>query len=103
MNIKRASAALAATTALVLFGAAAPASADVANPHAACPGLGISDHAVHDGPGAISDIIVEIKGGAEFFGFANLGQVMSRFAHAHPGTHVPGCEDAVADIFEAGP
>jgi hypothetical protein len=103
MNIKRASAALAATTALLLLGVAAPASADVANPHAACPGLGISDHAVHDGPGAISDIIVEVKAGAEFFGFANAGQVVSRFAHAHPGTHVPGCEDAIEAIFEAGP
>lgn len=103
MNIKRASAALAATTALVLLGVAAPASADVADPHAACPGLALSDHAVHDGPGAISAIIVEVKGGAEFFGFANLGQVMNRLAHVHPGTHEPGCEDAVADIFMAGP
>lgn len=103
MNVKRASAAVAATTALLLLGLAEPASADVANANAACPGLGLSDHAVHDGPGAISGIIADIKGGAEFFGFSNLGQVMSRFAHAHPGTHVPGCEDAITDIFEAGP
>jgi len=85
------------------FGLSSPAAADIANANASCPGLGISDHAVNDGPGAISAIVVEIKAAAEFFEFANAGQVVSRFAKEHPGTHDPGCEDAVAAILENGP
>lgn len=103
MNIKRTSAAAAAAVMVVLFAGAAPASAEIANAHAACTGLGISDHAVADGPGAIRDIVNEIKAGAAFFGFDNSGQVVSRFAHVHAGTHVPGCEVAIEEIFVAGP
>lgn len=103
MNIKRSSAAVAATVLVVLFAGAAPASADIANEHAACTGLGISDHAVADGPGAVSGIIKEIKGAAAFYGFDNVGQVVSRFAQVHAGTHVPGCEEAIGEILVAGP
>jgi hypothetical protein len=28
---------------------------------------------------------------------------VSRFAHVHAGTHVPGCEDAIGEILVAGP
>lgn len=103
MDIKRASAAAAAAVLVVLFAGAAPASADIANENAACTGLGISDHAVEEGPGAVPAIISEIKGAAAFFGFDNVGQVVSRFAQVHAGTHVPGCEIAIEEILVAGP
>ncbi|MCO4253808.1 hypothetical protein [Pseudarthrobacter cellobiosi] len=103
MNIKRTSAAAAAAVFVVLFAGAVPASADIADPHAACTGLGISDHAVADGPGAVPAIINEIKGAAAFFGFDNAGQIVSRFSQVHAGTHVPGCEEAIEDILVAGP
>ncbi|MBT2530945.1 hypothetical protein J7E83_02160 [Arthrobacter sp. ISL-48] len=104
MNIKRTSATVAAAVLVVLYAGAVPASADVANHHAACTGLGISDHAaVLDGPGAVPDIINELKDAAAFFGFDNSGQVVSRFAKVHAGTHMPGCEDAIEEIFVAGP
>ncbi|MGY4543722.1 hypothetical protein ACVWY0_003665 [Arthrobacter sp. UYNi723] len=103
MNIKRTSAAAAAAVMVVLFAGAAPASADIANANAACTGLGISDHAVMDGPGAVPVIINRIKGAADRLGFDNLGQVVSRFSQVHAGTHVPGCEVAIEEIFAAGP
>lgn len=53
---------------------------DISDPHAACTGIGISDHAVMDGPGAVPEIINEIKGAADYFGFDNAGQVVSRFS-----------------------
>ncbi|RAX44294.1 hypothetical protein DQ354_15865 [Arthrobacter sp. AQ5-06] len=103
MNIKRTSAAVAAAVLVVLFAGAVPASADIADEHAACTGLGISDHAVTDGPGAIPDIVNEIKGAAASFGFDNAGQIVSRFSQVHAGTHVPGCEEAIVGILVAGP
>jgi hypothetical protein len=103
MNIRRNSAVVAAAAFVILFAGAVPASADIADPHAACTGLGISDHAVTDGPGAVPEIINEIKGAADYFGFDNAGQVLSRFSKVHAGTHVPGCEEAIEGIFVAGP
>jgi len=103
MNIKRSSAAVAAAVLAVLFAGAAPASAEIADEHAACTGLGISDHAVADGPGAVAGIITEIKGAATVYGFDNMGQVVSKFSKVHAGTHVPGCEEAIEDILVAGP
>ena len=92
-----------ATAAFLIVGPTYPASADVANHNASCVGLGISDHAVSDGPGAIQEIVVEVKGAAEFFGFANAGQVLRRFAKEHAGTHDPGCEEAIGEILTTGP
>lgn len=103
MNVKRTSAAVSAAVLVVLFTGAVPASAEIANSHAACTGLGISDHAVMDGPGAVPEIIKEIKGAAADFGFANSGQVVSRFSKVHAGTHAPGCEEAIVEILVAGP
>lgn len=103
MNIKRTSAAVAAAVLVVLFTGAVPASAEIADEHAACTGLGISDHAVADGPGAVPDIINDLKWAAAVSGFNNVGQVVSRFAQVHAGTHVPGCEDAIGEILVAGP
>lgn len=103
MNMKRSSAAVAAAVFVVLFAGVAPAAADVANSHAACTGLGISDHAVSDGPGAVAGIVDEIKGAADYFGFDNFGQVISRFSKVHAGTHDPGCERAIEEILVAGP
>ncbi|WPU10472.1 hypothetical protein [Pseudarthrobacter oxydans] len=103
MNVKRVAASSAAAIFVVLSAGAVPASAEIANAHAACTGLGISDHAVTDGPGAVSAIVNEIKDAADAFGFDNSGQVVSRFAQVHAGTHVPGCEDAIWEILVAGP
>lgn len=103
MNIKRAAASSAAAALVVLFAGAVPASAEVANANAACPGLGISDHAVAGGPGAVAVIINEVKAAADDRGFDNSGQVVSRLAKVHPGTHIPGCENAVREILVAGP
>lgn len=94
---------VAATATVLSVGAAVPAYADVASGRAACTGLGISDHAVNDGPGTVAEIVVEIKGAAEAFGFKNSGQVVSRFSQVHAGTHVPGCEDAIFAILTTGP
>ncbi|GAB5080344.1 hypothetical protein [Arthrobacter sp. AD-310] len=102
MNGKRVAASSAAATLVALFAGAVPASADIANENAACTGLGISDHAVSDGPGAVREIVVEIKAAAEAAGLDNSGQVVSRFAKVHAGTHVPGCEDAIGEILKAG-
>ena len=103
MNVKRSSAAVAAAVFVVLFAGAVPASAEIADAHAACTGLGISDHAVADGPGAVPAIINEVKDAADAYGFDNSGQVVSRFSQVHAGTHVPGCEDASGEILVAGP
>jgi hypothetical protein len=84
---------------------AAPASAEVANPHAACPGLALSDHAspqggsMYGGPGTIAATVAGLRSALELLGFDNTGQVMSRWAKAHPGSHDPGCEQAVLDIL----
>jgi hypothetical protein len=103
MSITRVSAAALGVVALLL-GGAIPASAEVANPRSSCAGLAISDHAVHDGPGAVAAIINdEVKPAAEAFGFTNSGQVVSGFAQVHAGTHVPGCEDAFFEVLVAGP
>jgi len=83
---------------IVVFGAV-PAQADVADEHASCAGLALSDHAVHDGPGAIAAIVDEVRGATTVLGFDNTGQVMSRFAQVHAGTHAPGCEDAFLAIL----
>ena len=103
MNVKRAAASSAAAIFVALFAGLAPATADIANSHAACTGLGISDHAANDGPGAVPAIVDEIKAAADYYGFDNSGQVVSRFAQVHAGTHVPGCEDAIGEILVAGP
>lgn len=103
MNMKRSSAALAAAVFVGLFAGVSPAAADIADSHAACTGLGISDHAVSDGPGAVPVIVEELKGAADAYGFNNVGQVVSRFAQVHAGTHDPGCEVAIGEILEAGP
>lgn len=103
MNVKRAAASSAAAIFVALFAGLAPATADIANSQAACTGLGISDHAVNDGPGAVPAIIDEVKGAADESGFDNVGQVISRFSQVHAGTHVPGCEDAIGEILVAGP
>jgi hypothetical protein len=103
MNVKRAAASSAAAIFVALFAGAVPASAEIANANAACTGLGISDHAVADGPGAVAAIINEIKDAADAYRFDNSGQVVSRFAHVHAGTHVPGCEEAIGEILVAGP
>lgn len=95
--------ATAAAGAALSLCAAAPASADIADPHASCAGLALSDHAVEDGPGAIAGLVAEVKGAAEAFGFANGGQVVSRFARVHAGTHEPGCEDAFVAVLTEGP
>lgn len=92
----------AAAVALSL-GAALPASADVANPHSSCAGLALSDHATSDGPGGIADLVNEVKGAADAFGFDNSGQIVNRFAKVHAGTHDPGCEEAFFDILTEGP
>ena len=53
MNVKRTSAAVSAAVLVVLFRGAVPASAEIPNSHAACTGLGISEHAVPDRPAAV--------------------------------------------------
>jgi hypothetical protein len=89
--------------AAVVLGAAGPASADIADPHASCVGLALSDHAVSDGPGAISQQMAWLRGNAGSFGYRNPGQVVSRWAAVHAGTHAPGCEEAIVDIVMTGP
>ena len=103
MKIQRTSAAVAAAVLVVLFAGAVPASAEIADEHASCAGLALSEHAVVEGPGAIPAIINEVKGAATAFGFDNAGQVVSRFSQVHAGTHVPGCEVAFEEILVAGP
>lgn len=90
-------------TAVVALGAAAPASADVASPQASCVGLALSDHAVHDGPGAIAESNAGLRAHAGAFGYRNSGQVVSRWAAVHAGSHAPGCEDAIMRILLTGP
>ena len=94
---------LPAAAALVVVGAAGPASADVASPKASCVGLALSDHAVHDGPGAISQQVAFLRTNLGTFGFRNSGQVVRRWAGVHAGSHVPGCEDAIMDILMPRP
>ena len=94
---------IAATAAVVSVGLVAPATADVANEHASCPGLALSDHAVHEGGAAIAGTTAWLRANAEDFGFRNSGQIVSRFAKSHPGTHIPGCEEAIVTILLAGP
>ena len=88
----------AAAAALVL-GAAGPATADVASPHASCVGLALSDHAVSDGPGAIAQQHARLRANAGSFGYRNTGQVVRRWAAVHAGTHDPGCELALFEIL----
>ncbi|MFX1818398.1 hypothetical protein PV768_01255 [Pseudarthrobacter sp. CC4] len=54
-------------------------------------------------PGAVPAIVDEIKAAADYYGFDNAGQVVSRFSQVHAGTHVPGCEDAIGESLVAGP
>lgn len=86
-----------------LVAGAAPAQAEVADPHSSCAGLALSGHATSDGPGAVAAILVEVKDAADAFGFDSSGQIVSRFANVHAGTHVPGCEDAFYLILTEGP
>lgn len=92
-----------ATSAVLSVGVAAPAAADVASPQASCPGLALSDHAVHDGPGAIADSVAFLRDVRGIFGFTSNGQVISRWAAAHAGTHAPGCEAALMSGLTRGP
>lgn len=84
---------------------APPASAEVANPHAACTGLSLSDHAspqggaMYGGPGTIADSVAGLRAALGILGFDSTGQVVSRWAKAHPGSHDPGCEQALSDIL----
>jgi hypothetical protein len=94
---------LPAAAAALVLGAAGPATADIANPNASCVGLALSDHAVSDGPGAISQQMAWLRGNAGSFGYRNSGQVVRRWAGVHAGSHVPGCEDAIVDILVTGP
>lgn len=101
-------AAVGAAVAVYILAIGGPAAAEapaahVGNPKASCAGLALSEHAVNDGPGTIPALIDEVNGAATAFGFDNAGQVISRFAQVHAGTHVPGCEDAFFDILIAGP
>ena len=103
MNAHKILSAAAGAAALVLL-SAVPAVADVASPKASCGGLALSDHAHTDGPGGIAFIMnEEVKPLAEAFGFRNAGQVLSRVVKAHPGTHIPGCEDVFFDVLVTGP
>ena len=86
-----------------MLGAASPAVADVADPHASCVGLALSDHAVHDGPGAIAESNAFLRANVGAFGYRNSGQVVSRWAGVHAGTHAPGCEDAILSVLVSGP
>lgn len=97
-----------AAVAVGILAIAGPAAAEapaahVGNPKASCAGLGLSEHAVNEGPGTIPALIDEVKGAATAFGFDNAGQVVSRFARVHAGTHDPGCEEAFFDILTTGP
>ena len=89
--------------AALVLGTARPASADVASPHASCVGLALSDHAVHDGPGAIAQQQALLRANTGAFGYRNSGQVVSRWAAVHAGSHAPGCEDAIMQILVTGP
>ena len=95
--------AVAAVTASLSVTSAAPASADVADPHSSCVGLTLSDHAVNDGPRAIADIGTQLRDNAAVFGFRNSGEIISRFAKVHAGSHMPGCEDAIVTVLLTGP
>lgn len=92
-----------ATSVVLSVWLAAPAAADVASPRASCAGLALSDHAVHDGPGAIADSVALLRDVRGIFGFTSNGQVISRWAAAHAGTHAPGCEAALMSVLTGGP
>jgi hypothetical protein len=92
-----------ATAAALLLGAAGPAAADIANPHASCVGLALSDHAVNDGPGAIAQQHAWLRANAASFGYGSSGQVVRRWAKVHAGSHDPGCEAAIFEILATGP
>lgn len=92
-----------ALTAGVTIAGAGTAAADVASPHASCVGLGLSDHAVQDGPGAIADSVDALRSVTGAFRFRNNGQVISRWAGVHAGTHDPGCEQALLAVLVTGP
>jgi hypothetical protein len=97
----------AVVTAGAIFALASPAAAErpeshTGNPKASCAGLGLSEHAVNDGAGAIAAAIEEVQAAADEFGFDNAGQIVSEFAQVHAGTHVPGCEDAFYAILLQG-
>ena len=78
-----------ATNVVLSVWLAAPAAADVASPRASCVGLALSDHAVHDGPGAIADSVAFLRDVRGTFGFTSNGQVISRWAAADAGTDAP--------------
>lgn len=92
-----------ASTVVLSVWLAAPAAADVASPRASCVGLALSDHAVHDGPGAVADGVALLRSVRGIFGFTSNGQVISRWAAAHAGTHEPGCEAALMSVLTGVP
>jgi hypothetical protein len=92
-----------ATAVTLVMGGAGPAAADIANPHASCVGLALSDHAVSDGPGAIAQQHARLRANAASFGYRSSGQVVRRWAKVHAGSHDPGCEAAILEILVTGP
>ncbi|MGQ0521775.1 MAG: hypothetical protein ACT4PX_11580 [Actinomycetota bacterium] len=98
-------AAIGVTAIVLMFGepAGAQPPTHLGKANASCAGLALSEHAIDDGPGAISGLIAEVKGLATDFGFDNSGQVVSGFARVHAGTHVPGCEEAFFTVLTTGP
>ena len=95
--------AVAAVTTSLSLTSATPAVPDVANPRASCVGLSLSDHAVNDRPGAIAETAAWLRDNADGFGFRNSGQIVSRFAKVHAGSHMPGCEEAIVGVLLTGP
>lgn len=92
-----------AAVATGVLAVASPASAErpaplVGNPNASCVGIALSEHAVNDGPGFVAAEAAQVKAIADAFGFANAGQVVSRFASVRAGTHA-GCEAAIFQII----
>jgi hypothetical protein len=63
-------------------------------------GLALSDHAVHDGPRAISRMVAFLR---DDLGYRSPGRVVSRWAGVHAGSHDPGCEAALLEILVAAP
>jgi len=86
-----------ALTAALALGTGGTALAEHAADTASCPGLGISDHAMWgEMPETIKGLKAVVAAADE-----NLGAFMSRFAKAHAGTHIPGCEAAAGEIIGA--